>query len=62
MTRAESGEVNRSIENLSTVVKSAKSKRPKLTKSKKSNLLKIKINSFKIEFFILRAKAIFTYL
>ena len=63
---AGSNRVGRSIENLSIVAKLAKSKKPKLTKPKKSNLVKAqnfaKAKSFETDFLISKAKKIFIYL
>ncbi len=60
--KVDGGEVGRSIKNLSTVVKSTKSQRPKSTKSKKSDLLKAKVNSYGTDFLTLGAKKTFIYL
>ncbi len=57
--RADGGRVGGSFENLSTVVKSAESKKPKLTKSKKSDLAKA--NS-RTDFLTPEAKKAFIYL
>ncbi len=48
-----------SFENLSTAVKSAKSKKPKLTKSKKSNLVKA---NFRTDFLTSGAKEAYIHL
>ncbi len=60
------GRVSRSIKNLSIARKSAKSKKPKLTKPKKSDLIKaqnfIRTNSFGIDFLTSEAKKVFILL
>ncbi len=58
-TRADSSEFDRSIKNLSTIVKLTKSKRLKLANS---DLLKAKANSFGTDFLTLGAKKAFIYL
>ncbi len=57
--RAGSGRIGISFENLSTAVKSAKSKNPRLTKSKKSDLTKA---NFGMDFLTPRAKEAFIHL
>ncbi len=57
--RATGSGMGGSLENLSTTVKSAKSKKPKLTKSKKSNLAKA---NFGTDFLTLKAKEAFIHL
>ena len=58
--RVSSGRVGGSFENLSTIIKSAKSKKSKLTKSKKSNLAKA--NSSGTDFLTFGAKKAFIHL
>ncbi len=66
IAEANSGGVDRNIKNLSIIVKSAKFKKPKLTKPKKSDLVKAqnfaKTNSSKIDFLTPKAKKAFIYL
>ncbi len=61
-----SKKVGRSIKNLSTVAKSAKFKKPKLIKPKKSDLIKTqnfaRANSFETDFLIFEAKKGFIHL
>ncbi len=57
--RGGSGRVGRSFENLSIAVKSAESKKPKLTKSKKSDLVKA---TSETDFLTLEAKKAFIHL
>ena len=59
-TGAGRSRVGRSFENLSTTTKSAKSKKPKLTKSKKLDL--VKANSSGMDFHTFGAKKVFIYL
>ncbi len=58
--------VGKSIKNLSSATKSAKSKKPKLTKPKKSDLIKVKVfaktNFFRMDFLTLKSKKAFIYL
>lgn len=54
------GNTGKDIKNLSTVTKSAKSKKSDLVKAKKLNFAKI--NSFKTDFFTPKAKKAFIYL
>ena len=58
IARAKGGKVDRSFENLLTTAKLAK--KPKITKFKKSNL--VKINSARTDFPIFEAKKAFIYL
>ncbi len=62
----DSGGVDGNIKNLSTARKLAKSKKPKLTKPKKSDLIKAqnfaKANSFETDFLTPKAKKVLIYL
>ncbi len=63
---ASNGKISRSIKNLSTVAKLAKSKKLKLTKPKKSDLIKAqnfaKANSSRTDFLTSEAKKVFIHL